>query len=219
VAKDQRNAELGLRIASTSDSTKSAAQKELAVVSPCSHCQNFTKAGDTSSDPYRTSCPRRIWIQQQANADPDNGQGPDPVLYLSGTTDPNKLANPVVDQNTGNYLVWIAAVEDNPGVVDDQGNVVTPGILDSKFDNTYIKCRLLPYVSEQHHDVLRTLGPFQEMDHVVAESHRIPPMTTPFTSTSVQYQETPVAGTVSKASFAYAFNTVNPDDHGIVGGT
>ena len=47
MAKDQRNAELGLRIASTSDSTKSAAQKELAVVSPCSHCQNFSKAGDT----------------------------------------------------------------------------------------------------------------------------------------------------------------------------
>ena len=43
-------------------------------------------------------------------------------------------------------------------------------------------------------------------------------MTTPYTNDQVQYTETPVAGTVSKTSFAYQFNTLNPDDHALVGG-
>lgn len=217
MSNDTRLAELNLKIASQASLTHSGAKKELAVVSPCSNCQNFTQSTSDSSDPYRSACPRRIWINQQTqNADSSNPV--DPVLFLSGTSNPDTLANPVVDQSSSNYLVWVAAVEDNPGIADESGNQVTPGILDPNFNNLYIKCRLYPYVSEQHHDVLRSLGPFQEMDHIVAEAHRIPPMTTPFTNNQVQYTETPVAGTVSKTSFAYGFNTINPDDHALVAG-
>lgn len=217
MSQDIRLAELNLKIASQANLTNSSAKKELALVSPCSTCQNFTQSTSGSSDPYRNACPRRIWIQQN-QADPDSTLATDPVLYLSGTSDPNKLVNPVVDSTTGNYLVWVAAVEDNPGIVDGSGNQITPGILDPSFNNLYIRCRLFPYVSEQHHDVLRALGPFQENDHVIAEQHRVPAMTTPYTNDTVQYAETPVAGTVSKTSFAYAFNTQNPDDHALVGG-
>lgn len=214
---DTRRAELSLKIASQSQQVASAAKKELAVVSPCSNCQNFTQSSTTSSDPFRSACPRRIWINQfQQN--PDDSTVVDPVLYLSGTPDSNTLVNPVIDQTTANYLIWVAAVEDNPGIVDGNGNVVTPGILDSNFNNLYIRCRLFPYVSEQHHDSLRSLGSFQEMDHVMAEQHRVPAMTTPFTNNQIQYSETPVAGTVSKTSFAYRFDTLNPDDHALVGG-
>jgi len=219
MAQDIRLAELNLKIANQSQQTNSAAKKELAIVSPCSTCQNFTKSTNTSNDPHRSVCPRRIWINQQQQ-NPDNPELTDPVLYLSGTSDPNRIVNPVVDPTTGNYLIWVAAVDDNPGIVDGDGNQITPGILDPNFNNLYIRCRLFPYVSEHHHDILRTLGPFQEKDHVIAEAHRIPNLnpTIDFTNNQNRYVETPIAGTVSKTSFAYRFNTNNPDDHGLVGG-
>lgn len=215
MANDQRTAELNLKISAQGQQTNSAAKKELAIVSPCSSCQNFTQS--STSDPYRSACPRRIWINQQQQ-NPDNPTIVDPVLYLSGTTDPNTLANPVIDESSGNYLIWVAAVDDNPGILDSNGNTVTTGILDPNFNNLYIKCRTTPYISEQHHDILRSLGPFQQNDHVIAEQHRVPAMTTPFTNAQIDYTGTPIAGTVAKTSFAYFFNTVNPNDHAIVSG-
>lgn len=219
MANDIRLAELNLKIASEVNLTQSSAKKELAIVSPCSTCQNFTQSSTDTSDPYRSACPRRLWIQQHLQ-NPDNPQVVDPVLYLSGTDNLNTLANPVVDEGTGNYLVWIAAIDDNPGIVDGNGNQVTPGILDEKFNNLYIKCRSFPYVSEQHHDILRSLGSFQEKDPVMAEKHRVPALnpTVDFTNNKAQFVDTPIAGTVSKTSFAYRFNTRNPDDHGLVPG-
>jgi hypothetical protein len=217
MANDQRVSEQNLRISNQSNLVNSSAKKELAIVSPCSSCQNFQQAQSASTDPYRTSCPRRMWITQNQN-NPDNPGVVDPVLYLSGTTDPNTLDNPVVDESSGNYLIWVAVVEDNLGIQDSNGNVVTPGILDPNFNNLYIRCRLNPYVSEHHHDILRSLGPFQQNDHVIAEEHRVPSLTTSISNTNVEYDVTPVAGTVAKTSFAYFFNTVNPDDHALVGG-
>lgn len=217
MTQDTRLAELSLKIASQANLASSFSKKELAVVSPCSTCQNFTQSSSSSSDPFRSACPRRIWIQQQQN-NPDDPSAVDPVLSLSGTDDPNKLANPVVDPTTGNYLIWVAAVEDNPGIADEQNNPITPGILDPNFNNLYIKCRLFPYTSDQHHDVLRATGAFQEMDHIVAEEHRVPPITTPLTNSKIQYINTPIAGTVSRTSIAYHFDTQNPDDHALVGG-
>lgn len=219
MTQDTRLAELSLKIASQANLTSSLSKKELAVVSPCSNCKNFTQSTSTSSDPFRAACPRRIWIQQQQQS-PDDPGAVDPVLFLSGTNDSNKLVNPVVDEATGNYLVWVAAVEDNAGIADEQGNQITPGILDPSFNNLYIKCRLFPYVSEQHHDTLRASGPFQEMDHVVAEQHRIPALNpdVQLNNTNTLFAETPIAGTVSKTAFAYHFDTQNPEDHALVGG-
>jgi hypothetical protein len=220
VANDQRQAELNLKIANQSGVVNSAAQKELAIVSPCSTCQNYKQTSSDSPDPYRTSCPRRSWIAQNKLFPPDNDPAViDKVLYFSGTSDPNTLANPAVDTTTGNYLVWVASVEDNSGVVDSDGNVITKGILDPSFNNLYIRCRPQPYVPEDHHDILRNLGAFQENDHVIAEAHRIPPMTAPATNFQVPYNSTPIAGTVTKSTFAYSFNTTNPDDHALVSGT
>lgn len=215
---DTRLAELSLKVNSQNNLTNSSAKKELAMVSPCSNCQNFKQTNSDSPDPYRAACPRRMWINQ-SQQNPDDPSAVDPVLTLSGTMDSNTLANPVVDNSSNNYLVWVAAVEDNPGIVDQDGNILSKGILDPSFNTLYIRCRLFPYVSEQHHDILRTLGPFQENDHVIAEEHRIPAMTTDLTNNQVAYSETPIAGTVTKASFAYNFNTINPDDHALVGGT
>jgi hypothetical protein len=215
MANNLRNAEVSLRVTNDIEQIHSSAKKELALVSPCSHCQNFTQPIALSSDPYRSACPRRTWINQN-QANPDNPI--DSVLYLSGTDDPNTLVNPVVDQATGNYLIWVAAVDDNQGIQDTNGNVITTGILDPNFNNLYIKCRLFPYVSEQHHDILRNIGAFQENDHVVAEAHRVPAMTTALTNNQVQFAATPVAGTVAKTSFAYFFNTTNPNDHALITG-
>lgn len=218
MANDLRQAASSLDISHQIQQTHSAARKELAIVSPCSHCQNFTQPSAIGiSNSFRSICPRRTWIQQ-SQSNPDNPLAVDPVLYLSGTSDPNTLANPVVDQSTNNYLIWVAIVEENQGIIDSDANVITPGILDPSFNNLYIKCRSYPYVSEHHHDVLRSLGPFQENDQVIAEQHKIPAMTTAFTDGSIQHWSTPVAGTIAKTSFAYRFNVLNPSDHALVGG-
>ena len=220
MANDQRQSELNLKIASQTSSGNSASQKELAIVSPCSTCQNYKQTSSASPDPYRTSCPRRVWIAQNNLFPPDNDPSVvDKVLYFSGTSDPNTLANPAVDPATGNYLVWVAAVEDNPGITDGSGNVITKGILDPNFNNLYIRCRPQPYVPDIHHDMLRALGSLQENDPVVAENHRVPPMTAPITNLQVPYIPTPIAGTVTKTTFAFRFNTTNPDDHALVSGT
>jgi hypothetical protein len=218
VANDLRQAAASLEISHQIQQTNSAPRKELAIVSPCSHCQNFIQQSSAGiSNSFRSICPRRTWIQQSQN-NLNDPLAVDPVLYLSGTTDPNILANPVVDESTNNYLVWVAAVDDNPGIVDANTNIITPGILDPDFNNLYIRCRLYPYVSEYHHDVLRSLGPFQENDQVIAEQHTVPSMTTPYTNGTIQHYNTPVAGTVAKTAFAYHFNVLNPKDHALVGG-
>jgi len=225
MANDTRSAELSLKIASQSDLTGAAPKKELAIVSPCSTCQNFIQQSSNSAsiDPYQSMCPRRIWIQQQQQ-NPDNPTTVDPVLYTSGTNSPNTLANPVVfplNNNAGNYVVWVAAVEDNPGIINiNTGDVVTPGILDPAFNNLYIKCRLQPYVPEDHHDTLRATGMFQQNDKVMATTGRVPALNPAVTYTQqiLPWQQTPVAGTVSKTTFAYAFDTTNPYDHALVAG-
>jgi hypothetical protein len=145
----------------------------------------------------------------------------DPILTLSGTSDPNTLVNPAIDSTSNNYIVWVAAVEDNPGILDSNtGDVLCPSILDPSFNNLYIRCRLKPYVSEHHYDVLRNLGAFQEGDKVNATEHRMPALNpnVTYTNNQVLFSPTPVAGTVSKSSFAYSFNTTNPDDHALVPG-
>src|SRR5208282_3588738 len=115
MANDQRIAEQSLQINSQANLTSSVGRKELAIVSPCSTCQNFTQPAFTAPDPHQQMCPRRLWINQNQNY-PGTV---DPVLYTSGTSDPNTLANPVVDQTTGNYVVWVATIEDNPGIINE----------------------------------------------------------------------------------------------------
>lgn len=219
MANEARENELNLRIANQSQQIGSAAIKRLAVVSPCSTCQNYTQSNTGTPDPNRTQCPRRIWIEQSQKY-PNNPQIIDPVLYLSGTSDPNTLANPVVDEATGNYLIWVATIADNSGILDSSGNIITPSILNPDFNNLYIRCQIEPYQSEQHHDILRTVGAFQEGDYVVAEEHRMSALNplVDLTNNQVQFNDTPIAGTVSKTSLAYRFNTVNPDDHTLVPG-
>lgn len=219
MANDIRTAELSLKIAGQTSITNAAPKREFAIVSPCSTCQNFTQAA-SGNDSFRSLCPRRIWIQQSQQNSDEPGIV-DPVLSTSGTDDPNKLVNPVVDPITGNYIVWVASVEDNQGIVDPaNGDPVVSSILSADFNNLYIKCRLYPYVPEQHHDTLRSQGAFQENDKVVATEHRIPALNpeVKYNNPKVMYTETPIAGTVSKTTFAYYFNTVNPDDHALVAG-
>src|SRR5271170_1516670 len=118
MARDIRNAEISLRITDQASQTGAGASKQLAIVSPCSTCQNFTQTtASTGNDLFRSLCPRRIWINQYQN-NPDEANLVDPVLYTSGTPNPNTLANPVVDPVTNNYVVWVANLEDNPGIVD-----------------------------------------------------------------------------------------------------
>ncbi|MGC1582148.1 MAG: hypothetical protein WA766_11725 [Candidatus Acidiferrales bacterium] len=222
MANDQRIAELSLQVNSQAFLTAAAGKKELAIVSPCSNCQNFAQSSSANPDPHQPMCPRRLWITQNQN----NPNTVDPVLYTTGTSNPNTLANPVIDPTTGNYVVWVAAVEDNPGIINEQtGDSITPGILDPNFNNLYIQCRLYPYVPEEHHDTLRANGAFQEGDKITAVTHRMPPINptvtyagqagTPMQGTTM-FQSTPIAGTVKKTTFGYYFQTTNPDDHGIV---
>lgn len=217
MSQDTRLAELNLKIASQGKKVNSSPSKELAIVSPCSTCQNFQQSTSLSPDPYRSTCPRRMWIQQQAQ-DSDIIDGINPVLTNSGTDDPHTLANPAVDKSTGNYVVWVAGILDNQGIADPNGNQITPSILDPGFNNLYIRCKMYPYIPEDHHDAVHSGGTFQENDFVIAEEQPVPPIQTSYSQNQVPYIDTPIAGTVTKTSLPFKYNTNNPTDHALVGG-
>lgn len=203
MASTVKSNETVLRIAGQSQGAGAVPREEMGVVSPCSTCQNYTNSLSTS-DANRTPCPRRSWITA-------NTQGMlniDPVLYLSGTSDPNTLTNPVIDPSTNNYLVWVAAVDDNPGIVGSDGSTVTTSILSQDFNNLYIKCRSNPYIPEDNHTILKLKGHLLEMDEVWATENRhssIDPINPGLT--------VPVAGTVVKGTFASSFSSQSPADH------
>lgn len=204
MATTPRTSELALQIAGQSSRSDATPRREMAVVSPCSTCQNY-KAVSDGTDPYRRPCPRRLWIDSQTQGLLDI----DPILTLSGTQDPNTLANPAIDPATDNYLIWIAAVDDNQGITNiDDGSVVTPNILSEGFNNLYIRCRPEPFVPEDTHSIVKLHGHFLESDIVWATGSR---------HSSIQpndaSKEVPVGGTVVKGTFASSFNTANPSDH------
>ena len=192
-----------LRITGQSQGAGAVPREEMGVVSPCSTCANYTNSNSTS-DPNRVPCPRRFWMDQ-------NNQGlldVNPILYTSGTQDPNKLANPVIDTTSNNYLVWVAAVDDNQGITNPDGTTVNTNILSSNFNNLYIRCRPNPYIPEDNHNILKLKGHLQEMDEVWCTGNRhssIDP-----TNFNVLV---PVAGTVVKGTFASSFSSAAPSDH------
>lgn len=177
-------------------------REEMGIISPCSDCKNYLQRNNTS-DPYRTPCPRRTWIETQRQ----DSIYVHPVLSASGSSDPNKLANPVRDVLANNYVVWIAAVDDNPGIQDQVGNIITPSILTELFDTTYIRCRPHPYVPEHDSRFFNVIGHLEESQHVWVTNNKHSSLD-PIDSS----KEVPIAGTVVPGTFAQKFDFTVPTD-------
>lgn len=185
--------------------------EQMAIISPCSTCKNQLTEYDPN-DLRKLPCPRRVLKQrydanQAAKAGPtDPGYIP-PYLVASGTDDPNKLANPVIDSPQA--LVWIALVDDNQGIQDAKGNVICKSILDNGFDTTYIRCQPVPYIPRTTISKWSAEGYWKEGRQVWASDHRHAALPDSVDQASTQ-NPIAIAGSVEPGDFAFFFNKVDP---------
>lgn len=214
------------------DNAFSDAGTAFAIVSPCSQCSNQLSEMSSDGKPF---CPRRKWIADQASYQQQNGN-PDPrlaPLTLYGTEDTaqagdQSLRNPVYDKNSNSTLVWIAALRDNSGLRDGDGNVIVPSILDPSFipnSTEYIQCRLLPFVPAQHEAAYRASGGLKEGDQLIATTVQnqqfnaaaVVDTTIPDDDSS-QYTSVLVEGVVSKVNLVFGAPRASVDlNHNIQG--
>jgi hypothetical protein len=140
----------------------------LAIVSPCSSCQNQL----TVSHDGMPACPRRVAQQniqymQSVGIDTTGVQH----LALYGTEGAAQAGNgsylnPVYSDNLHAILIWIALLEDNGGVLDSQGNELCPNLLDPNFNTSYIQCRSLPVTTRDNEAVYFQKGAFAPKDQL-----------------------------------------------------
>jgi len=140
----------------------------LAIVSPCSSCQNQL----TVSHGGMPACPRRVAQQniqymQSAGIDTTGVQH----LALYGTEGAAQAGNgsylnPVYSDNLHAILIWIALLEDNGGVLDSQGNKLCPNLLDPSFNTSYIQCHSLPVTTRDNEAVYFQKGAFAANDQL-----------------------------------------------------
>lgn len=121
---------------------------EKAIVSPCSSCKNKLDRPDNG----KPACPRLMWKRmaddmQQRGQDIPEALGPALLTGTEGTDQEgtSALLNPVYSDDNHHILVWAAALKDNSGQYDQDGNLISPTILDPAFDTTYIQCKSLPF--------------------------------------------------------------------------
>jgi hypothetical protein len=117
-------------------------QMSMAIASPCSTCKNLSMDSD-SGVPI---CPRRVWEQLRKAAVLAGSPPPPPYLTDSGFGATNGYTNPVTSQSTQARVVWAAAIEDNRPLLNIDGSVKNPDLLNPAFDSTFIQCRSTPYV-------------------------------------------------------------------------
>lgn len=179
---------------------------QVGVVSPCSTCKNYLAAPDPTS-PWKPVCPRRYWQALNQSSQQDGISPPAGYLTQSGTDDPTKLANPVYSESDSSVLIWTASLEDNQGVRDSEGHLLTSDILSPDFDTTYTNCKLLPYVPGMDQAAYYQAGAFKEGDPLLV--YTIDTYQIPFgDSDYVQ-----VSGFVTRTgpAFRYSFQTARTD--------
>lgn len=140
----------------------------LALVSPCSTCKNQLAA----PQPGLPACPRRAIeakMKQASDAGGDTAAISHLALYGTEGTDQagdGSYRNPVYGDTEHAILVWVAALMDNGGTLDSQGNVVNPNLLDPGFDTKYMHCRPLPVIPSDSEAQYFAQGAFMEGDHI-----------------------------------------------------
>jgi hypothetical protein len=172
----------------------------LAVVSPCSQCSN------QRSEPKdgKPACPRRAWKKYIGDLQTNGGVlGPGLDLVQITGTSGDALANPVYSDDQHVILVWAAHLRDNMGVLDEQGNVVTPQILDPGFNTDFIKCNPNPYVVRDTEANYFLRGAYREFDTLEAVSvqnqHQAP-------GNDGSFAPLPIEGYAQRVDFVYRFN-------------
>jgi hypothetical protein len=120
-------------------------QSAIGVVSPCSTCKNFL---DMPAD-NRPMCPRRYWDRRAREAQ-DAGltdQVPSPYLTRYGRSDTaSGYENPVSWEAGKSRLVWVATLDENKPLLNIDGSLKNPGLLDAGVDTQFMACRHMPYV-------------------------------------------------------------------------
>ncbi len=186
-------------------SDHAVSQQFMAIVSPCSQCQNF------QSDPTKgfPMCPRRYWMEQAEQAAEIEGL-PKPPAYLTetGTDSDDQLANPVHSGSNQITSVWVAAVEDNRRILNGDGTVATGSLLDPGFDTRYIRCRLTPAVPAMHQAGYWASGAMKELDQLVVTA--LNSFQETFELGQASGSPVLIQGFAQKVNFAFSFTQTTP---------
>jgi hypothetical protein len=190
------------------------------IVSPCSVCVNQRIAQTPDGRP---GCPRRSAASLKLQMD---DQGADSssldLVVLTGVNGQSDdgtqpLANPVYDTATNTILVWTAAINDNPPLVDQSsGAVVSPGLLDPAFSTDWIVCRPLPFTPQDSEAQYFQKGALMEGDQVEATVATKQQVSVDAAGNSAALS---LAGTVRKVNFHTLFPRIPVDQDLAVPGT
>jgi hypothetical protein len=181
---------------------------EKAILSPCSTCKNKR---DEPKD-GKPACPRLVW-QKYVKDLKDKGRDVPAALspaLLKGTegTDQESsdaLRNPVYSDDSHHILLWAAALADNKGVYNQQGDLLSPHILDPEFDTDFIQCRSLPYAVQDYEASYFMKGAYRENDTLeITEENRNQMSLS--TGEVADFDPIRVAGTAQKVDFPFRFN-------------
>lgn len=151
------------------------AKTSLAVVSPCSKCQNF-QALPTDDNP---GCPRRYWQSRADEISKSNSpeEPPAPYLIRKGREDEAAgFENPVSWEAGQLRIVWVATLEENRAVLNSDGSLKNPDILSPNFDTHFITCRTTPYIPALREGDYYAGTQLVEGDWVLLQSVKIPQM-------------------------------------------
>jgi hypothetical protein len=120
----------------------------LGIVSPCSTCTNQRALPAADGRP---ACPRRVAAARKIELDSlqlDSSQYTSVILTgMNGVADDGTkpLSNPVYDAPSNLIQIWVATLKDNAELVNKDGSVASPDLLDPAFTTDWIQCRPLPF--------------------------------------------------------------------------
>lgn len=187
-----------------------ATHAALAVVSPCSQCQNFLAMPDAT----HPMCPRRYWESRAAQADQagmSSSQPPDYLTRKARADDATGYENPVSWEQGKTRLVWVATLDENRPLLNSDGSLKNPDILSPGFDTQYICCRHLPYVPGVREADYYAGQQLVEWNPCLITSVKLPQQ-----DMDNPYQQSLIGGFVSKTTPLQRFNitpaqqSVNP---------
>ena len=174
-----------------------ASRAALAIVSPCSSCQNQR---DMPDDQY-PACPRRYWERRKREAaETDPNAAPPEYLTRKGRADDAGYENPVSWEAGNIRLVWAAALDENRAILNQDGTLKNPDILNAGFDTNFIVCRHMPFIPGAREGDYYAGNQMKEKDTVLINQVKLPQY-----DTGNPYQALLLAGFATKITAAQKF--------------
>lgn len=196
----------------SNDTVQNPPRVHLAIVSPCSTCKNHREEPEGN----KPACPRRALLKLARDREKD-GKPLSPSFspaLLTGTEGTDQqgsdaLANPVYSDDQHHILVWAAHLEDNMGVYEKSGELVSPPLWSQgqmeDFNTEYLHCNNLPYVVRETEASYFQQGAYKEWDTLECLETRSPQLLGSAPGTVTDFDPIKVEGFAKKVNLAFGF--------------